>query len=312
MIPRFSTATLDGDRAALRAACRDVGAFTLRLDDAAGARLGATMAHARAFFALPAADKRALDIARSPHHRGYSELHNARDWREQLHVGSERPARACDGAPEWARLAGPNQWPPALGADFAATLLAHQDEMAALGRRLLALLALPMPTGDAYLVTKLIHYHPQPRAHELRSGVAAHVDYSLVTLLAQDDVGGLELQTRDGVWRAVDPSPATLVVNVGELAEAQSGGALRATPHRVTNVARDRSRLSIPVFVNPPLDAVVAVPASHALPRASNADDVAHVHRVLPAVARASFHYGAAEWQRKGRNIWCHDCCKPA
>ena len=55
MIPRFSTATLDEDRGALVAACSEVGAFTLQLDDAAGARLESTLAQARAFFALPAA-----------------------------------------------------------------------------------------------------------------------------------------------------------------------------------------------------------------------------------------------------------------
>lgn len=309
MIPRFATATLEADRDALAAACADVGAFELALDDAAAARLQTTMVYARAFFALPAVAKYALDIARSPHHRGYSEMHNERDWREQLHLGPERPPRLslpADSAPEWSWLAGPNQWPTALGADFAATLLAYQDELAALGHRLLAALSLPLPAGDPYLVTKLIHYHPQKEAQPLRSGVAAHVDFSWMTLLAQDDVGGLELQTRDGVWRAVTPRPATLVVNLGELAEVASGGQLRATPHRVTNTARDQGRLSLPVFFNPPLDSTVDVPAR----RAPHAPALPHIHRVLPATALSSFHYGAAEWDRKGRNRWCHDCCR--
>jgi isopenicillin N synthase-like dioxygenase len=349
----------DGEaRAALGRACAEVGAFELRLDDEASARLQATLSAARAFFALPAAAKRALDIAHSRHHRGYSEMHNERDWREQLHLGAERPpakSTPADGAPEWAWLTGPNQWPSQLGGtDFRAALLAHQDEMAALGRQLLAALALPTDDGDAYLVTKLINYLPQPLAQPLaqplpqllaqplaqpsaqfvvqpsaqplsrragqsvaaaapaRSGVAAHVDYSLVTLLAQDDVGGLELQTRDGMWRAVRPRPGTLVVNLGELAEAASGGLLRATPHRVTNAACDRSRLSIPVFVNPPLDAIVTVPAAPPAPlglQVPRDPPAAHVHRVLPDGAAASFHYGAAEWRRKGHNLWCHHCC---
>jgi isopenicillin N synthase-like dioxygenase len=333
LIPRFDERALtDGEtRAALVRACADVGAFELQLTVAAVARLRATMAWARAFFALPAAHKRALDIAHSPHHRGYSEMHNERDWREQLHLGTEppRPSPSPGGArkgerppaltanAEWARLTGPNQWPATLGAPFAAALLAHQDEMAALGQQLLVALGLPGFVGDAYLVTKLINYLPQPEAQPeaqsaARSGVAAHVDYSLVTLLAQDDVGGLELQTRDGVWRMVQPQPDTLVVNLGELAEAASGGFLRATPHRVTNAARDRSRLSIPVFVNPPLDAVVVVPDDNSgavtPPRPA---DVPHIHRVLPDGAPASFHYGAAEWRRKGRNVWCHHCAYP-
>jgi isopenicillin N synthase-like dioxygenase len=293
--------------AAIARACREAGAFQWRLAPAGAARLDTALAAATRFFARPAEDKRALDIRRSPHHRGYSEMHNARDWREQLHLGSERPPARTDagGAADRRWLVGPNQWPagdPALRH----ALLAHLDEMARLGRALLAALDLPsaLLESDPYLVMKAIHYHPQPSPEVQRPGVAAHVDYSLITLLAQDDAGGLEVMLADGAWHPVTPRPGALVVNLGEIAEAVTGGALRATPHRVVNPSSQRSRLSIPVFINPPLDA--RVEPRPRLPRR----DPSHVHRVLSPGALAPFVFGDGEWRRKGENVWCAECCR--
>jgi isopenicillin N synthase-like dioxygenase len=301
---------LDGDTPAAEivAAGREVGAFQLRLDGAQAARVQAALGAAARFFARPRADKLALDIARSPHHRGFSEMHNARDWREQLHLGRESPPE-LEGPP-YRHLVGPNQWPDG-DTTLRPALLAHLDDMAALGRRLLDALSLPraLLDGQAYLVMKLICYHPQPQpqpmphAETLRPGVAAHVDYSLLTLLTEDESGGLELQLRDGKWHAVTPRPDALVVNLGEIAEAATGGALRATPHRVVNRSSARARLSIPVFVCPPLPALVT-PRQQA-PRS----DGEHVHRVLPPDVARPFVFGDGEWRRKGENIWCATCC---
>jgi isopenicillin N synthase-like dioxygenase len=300
-------ATLDEDSsaAAIALACRETGAFQLRLAPERAARVRCALAAAAAFFERPAAEKRALDIERSPHHRGFSEMHNARDWREQLHLGRESPAAPMDGgAPAYQRLLGPNQW-PSKDAHLRATLLAHLDDVAAIGRRLLGALDLPpaLVDGEAYLIMKLICYHPQPSRETRRPGVAAHVDYSLVTLLSQDERGGLELQLRDGRWHAITPRPGTLVVNLGEIAEAVTGAELRATPHRVINHSSAQPRVSIPVFINPPLAAFVQPRERPARP------DDEHVHRVLPSGALTPFVFGDGEWRRKGENIWCAECC---
>jgi isopenicillin N synthase-like dioxygenase len=318
----------DAPAAAFVRAARDSGAFQLRLARDRAARVQAALAAAAGFFARPSADKQALDIRRSPHHRGFSEMHNERDWREQLHLGRESlPVARADR--EHLRLVGPNQWPDPDGnsaTTLRATLLPHLDDMAALGRRILGALGLPaaLVDGEAYLVMKLICYYPQPSSQPssqpsaqplaqpsaqpssgaARPGVAAHVDYSLVTLLAEDESGGLELQLADGKWHAVKPRPDALVVNLGEIAEAVSGGELRATPHRVVNRSPTRARVSLPVFVNPPLPAVV-----EPRPRRRRHADAEHVHRVLPPEALAPFVFGDGEWRRKGENIWCAECC---
>jgi isopenicillin N synthase-like dioxygenase len=85
---------------------------------------------------------------------------------------------------------------------------------------------------------------------------AAHADSGLVTLLAQDGVAGLEVEDRAGNWIVVPPTEGTLVVNFGKLLERWTGGAVRATRHRVVGAGRER--FSIPFFYEPAVDAVIA------------------------------------------------------
>ncbi len=183
--------------------------------------------------------------------------------------------------------------------------------------------------ADPYLVAKCIGYHPQGAAGDPpRRGVAAHLDFSLVTLTLQDDVGGLEVRGPDGRWEAVVPVRGAFLVHVGELLDYVSGGRWAATPHRVVNPSTQRTRHSIPVFVNPSLDTVLngglcAAPNT-AVEQARDAMDAAglpaasrwrrdpeaeHVHAVLePDRWPSSLHFGVAEWRRKGENVWCARC----
>lgn len=158
-----------------------------------------------------------------------------------------------------------------------------------------------------YVLMKCIGYHPQPDAKAGRQGVAAHLDFSLVTLTLQDDVGGLEVQRPSGEWVAVKPVPGALLVNVGELLQLVLGGRLVATPHRVVNPSASRSRFSIPVFINPSLTTRLW----RALPRApSPPPRGSHVHAVLSDhAAEPWLHFGEGEWRRKGHDVWCTECC---
>jgi isopenicillin N synthase-like dioxygenase len=297
--------------AMLCTAVQDTGCLQLRDPAVSTARCAQALADAAAFFALPQAAKDALDIRSSPHFRGYSTMHNERDWREQIHFGREDAAAA--GAPFW-RLQGPNRWPADRAwRDRMEQYLAAVEQV---GTRLLAKLAqgLGLPAdafaghGAAYLLMKLICYHAQPAEQAPRQGVAAHLDFSLVTLTMQDDTGGLEVQRPDGRWVSVPPTPGAWLVTIGELLQYATRNAFLATPHRVVNPSRVRSRHSIPVFLNPALTATV-VPLS-VLPRpALEVARQPHVHYVLdqqrpPAVVP----FGPAEWRRKGENVWCEPC----
>lgn len=294
------------------AAFRQRGAVLVRDASVPTARCQQALADAAAFFALPQAEKDALSMAGSPHFRGYSLMHTDRDWREQIHLGRECAALPA-GEPGSA-LQGPNRWP--ADAAWRDRMLDYLDAVERVGQRLLSFVAqgLGLP-ADAfageqppYLLMKLIGYHPQAAGAAVRPGVAAHLDFSWLTLTLQDDTGGLEVQDRDGRWIAVDPVPGCWLVNIGELLQFATRGACIATPHRVVNRSISRSRVSIPVFLNPGLAATVApldLPESPARPT----PDGAHVHQVLdPAAPRRPFVFGHAEWRRKGENRWCRLC----
>src|SRR5919108_1993491 len=106
----------------LRDVCHEIGFCYLAGHAVPAALDSAILASARQFFALPAAERRALAIANSPHFRGYTVLGGERtkgvsDWREQLDLGPEEPAAVVAPTdPPWRRLRGPNQWPASLPA----------------------------------------------------------------------------------------------------------------------------------------------------------------------------------------------------
>ncbi|MBZ0152793.1 MAG: hypothetical protein K8J09_14805 [Planctomycetes bacterium] len=293
--------------AELVSALQQDGALSLcdsTVDPAIGS---AALAAASTFFDLPLADKQALAIEGSAHWRGFSTMQNERDHREQLHFGNERPP--SPGPEPWRRLIGPNSWP--RDASFRAHWLAYLDTVAGVGRRLLTKLARAFDLdssawlgADPYLLMKCIGYLPQPLAGPPRSGVAAHLDFSLVTLTQQDDVGGLEVMAPDGTWREVPCRPSSWLVNIGELLAYVVGERLRATPHRVVNRSSSRRRVSMPVFVNPSLDVVLMRAATR-----SPEPVGPHVHAVLSPPAPPRLPFGEAEWRRKGENVWCARCC---
>lgn len=302
---------------ALMSAFADHGAVQLHHPLLPLGRAQQMLAAARAFFARSNAEKSKLAVEHSPHFRGYSRLDNERDWREQLHFGSERAAIGCE--PAYLQLEGPNLWPadPAWRLQIAE----YFSDVTAIGAQLSAWIAvgLGLPTGDSsewirdpYVLMKLIRYEPQHFAAAYRPGVAAHVDFSWLTLTLQDDAGGFEIQRPDGSWAPVSHVPGALLVHLGELLQFATRGRLRATPHRVLNGSAERERVSIPLFLNPNLRArVPRFDLPGATPCAVPAEAM-HVHRFLPLDdPRESFQFGEQEWLRKGLKRWCVHCAGP-
>ncbi len=257
--------------AQLHSAAHDVGFFQLTghgVTEAETAALNSTM---RAFFALPEADRLAIDNVNSPHFRGYTRIGDERtggsqDWRDQLDIGAERPARIpAPGEPGYWWLEGPNQWPAALP-QLRTAALAWIDRLGAVAERLLheLLVSIGAPAdfydhlfGDrAHIHLKLVRY-PGSAADGGGQGVGAHKDYGFLTLLHQDSVGGLQVEREDGVFHDVPPMPGAFVVNLGELLEVATDGYLKATHHRVVSPPGATERFSVPFFYNPRLDARV-------------------------------------------------------
>jgi len=66
---------------------------------------------------------------------------------------------------------------------------------------------------------RINRYPPCPRP-DLALGVGHHKDADVISLLAQDDVGGLQVSRRsDGVWFPIRPVPNALVINIGNCME---------------------------------------------------------------------------------------------
>ena len=81
-------------------------------------------------------------------------------------------------------------------------------------------------------------------------GVGPHTDFGVLTVLCQDDVGGLQVQDVNGEWIQAPPVPGTLVINVADLLSRWTDGEYKSTPHRVIN-SSGRERLSLVLAFDP-------------------------------------------------------------
>lgn len=272
-IPHVDLSTFEDGAPAERAgaardldlALRETGFVTLGGAGIAPEMLNRTFAEAQRFFDLPLASKMAVSLKQSPAYHGYSPLSEESldveqlpDLKETMNIGVERgpdDALVAAGVP----MQGANQWPEDLPG-FREAMEAHFAAMSALARRIsrfaAAALGLPEDTfaealRDPMFVLRLLRY--PPRGDESlpgQRGAGAHTDYGFLTLLAQDDAGGLEVQTRRGDWVPVPCRPDAFVVNVGDLLQRWTNDRWRSTPHRVTN-PEHRERVSLVFFCTP-------------------------------------------------------------
>ena len=99
---------------------------------------------------------------------------------------------------------------------------------------------------------RLLHYHSRSWAfQEGIYGSAPHLDFGCLTLLAQDEVGGLQVLSQEEEWVDVPFIAGSIVLNVGEMLQRLSNGFLIPTPHRMIN-PENRERYSCPFFYDPP------------------------------------------------------------
>lgn len=259
----------EGDRHAvaslLRQACRDAGFFYVvghGIDLGLQQRLEAL---SREFFALDSSTKMQIAMAKGGRAwRGYfpvgEELTSGLpDIKEGLYFGSELEPDHPDvkaGLP----LHGANQF-PANPPEFAAVVLEYMHVMTQLGHALMSGLALSLQLDQGYfydhytaeplILFRIFNYPPPESNASLQAswGVGEHTDYGLLTILKQDDCGGLEVKSRAG-WVEAPPISNAFVCNIGDMLEIITGGLYRSTPHRVRNVS-GRFRMSWPFFFDP-------------------------------------------------------------
>jgi isopenicillin N synthase-like dioxygenase len=168
----------------------------------------------------------------------------------------------------------PNVWPDWMP-EFRETICEFYDAMGEASEKttqlVLAALKIPSevaaghqgsPLGSLF---RLNHYTlgdpaPESAREELAPlgdlALGPHTDPGVLTLLLQDDTGGLQTESREDGWIDVPPRPGTIVVNLGDSLQVWTNDQYRAAVHRVTPMTAS-DRYSIPYFLNPSFDAVI-------------------------------------------------------
>ena len=247
--------------AQIDAACREVGFFRITGHGVPESDLVELDRLARSFFVQPDDVKaRIAMIHGGAAWRGWfpldGELTSGRpDHKEGIYFGTEgAPGRPLHGANLF----------PAEPADLRAAVLGWMDRMAALGAVLLRAMATGLGleadwfarhvTADPTVLFRIFRYPP---AEDDGWGVGEHTDYGLLTILATDANGGLQVHAPGG-WIDVPSDPSVFVVNLGDMLDRMTEGRYRSTPHRVLNTSGSE-RLSFPCFIDPSWDAVCPV-----------------------------------------------------
>ena len=255
--------------AELGRACRDVGFFYIRNHGVPNALLTGIFRSAQAFFAAPQADKDRFAITRSPHNRGYVGIateslnRSQTDLKEAFNIGldlSDTDPDVLQGKP----FRGVNLWPQTPG--FRETVLAYYNALWCLGVDLHLAIAADLGLAPSFFTDKfdrpmatlrLLHYPPrQARSGEL-AGAGEHTDYGSLTILLNDEAGGLQVRRRDGTWIDAPPIPGALICNIGDCLMRWSNDIYVSTPHRVTTPP-GRDRYSVAFFLDPNPDALIA------------------------------------------------------
>lgn len=269
-------------------ACRQTGFFYIRNHAIPSALMSGIFDHAAAFFSLPRVEKDALAITRSKHNRGYvgiatESLNRVEaDLKEAFNIGLDLSGADPDvmaGKP----FRGVNLWPEASG--FRDTALEYFDAMWRLGLDLHRAIAIDLGLPPGFFATKfdrpmatlrLLHYPPRT-AGAGQPGAGEHTDYGSLTILLTDDVGGLEVQRRDGGWVSAPPIEGAFICNIGDCLMRWSNDTYVSTPHRVANPPA-RDRYSVAFFFDPNPDAIV-----ECLPGCSSADNPPKYPPILAA-----------------------------
>lgn len=258
-------------------ACHEVGFLYLTHHGIQSNFITDIFKQSQQFFSLPLEEKNKIAWSSEFSNRGYVGIERERldetnpgDLKEAFNVGKEvSPEEA--GANATLLL---NQWPPRQE-EFRQTVKMFFEQCAAAAARVFQAFAIALDMPESFLVDKhqshnytlrLLHYPPLngvPKPGQIRAG--AHSDYGTLTLLFQDDVGGLEVQIATGEWISAPSIPGAILINTGDLTQRWSNDVFRSTKHRVAlpnGEMAERDRYSIAFFCQPDAEAeIVCLPS---------------------------------------------------
>jgi isopenicillin N synthase-like dioxygenase len=266
-VPTIDLTRIDGtSREALDEACRDHGFFLLAghgADDLIGRTWDATTR----FFARPHPEKQT--VRRSEGNAlGYYDRELTKQKRDCKEVFDFMDPDGPIGVKR-------NRWPSDTP-EFRSTLTEFFRVFSALAAATVRVVhdALTLSGDDVQRhggshhisTVRLNHYPvgdpvPQGQRADLSPlgevALGHHTDPGVLTLLLQDDTGGLQTLSKADGWIDVPPEPGTIVVNLGDVMQVWTNDRYRAAVHRVVPMTR-RARYSIPYFYNPVIDSVIS------------------------------------------------------
>ncbi len=265
---------------------RDTGFFYIKNHGVTQEMMDGQLELARTFFKLPLEEKMKVDARNSTCTRGYETMGlqtlddgSPPDLKEGFLIGvdlDDDHPYVRDGVPN----CGANQW-PTEPTSFKPQYEAYVAEMFRLGRHLMKLLALSLDLPEDHFAeglveplfnSRLLRYAPQPEEAAFNQiGAGAHTDWGMITILLQDDVGGLEVENAAGEWISAPPIPGTFIINLGEMVRVLTNGLYHANMHRVLNNHSGKDRFSVPTFFDPSYFTEIAC-ASTCLPENGEPD----------------------------------------
>uniref|UniRef100_A0A7C9D504 Aminocyclopropanecarboxylate oxidase n=3 Tax=Opuntia streptacantha TaxID=393608 RepID=A0A7C9D504_OPUST len=260
----------------IKQACLDCGFFYVINHGISQEFMDEVFAQSKKFFDLPLSEK--MKLLRNEKHRGYTPIldelldpeHQVHgDYKEGYYIGVEVP----EDDPEADKpFYGPNVWPASdILPGWRGTMEKYHTDALEVARAVARIIALaldldanffdkPEMLGTPIALLRLLHY--EGHVSDLSKGIygaGAHSDYGLITLLATDDVVGLQIckdkDAKPQKWEYVPPVKGAFIVNLGDMLERWSNGVFKSTLHRVIGNGQDR--YSIAFFVEPSCDCLV-------------------------------------------------------
>ena len=258
--------------AQIRRACVDIGFFQIVGHGIPRAELDEALAWGKRFFRLPLAEKMSVHAAKSPRRRGFiaaggvnpdANPDKAPDLKERFMMSRE-PLPGEDAAADF--TIGQSQW-PAMLPGFAAFMKAHMGKRVTLAQRLIRAFALSLDLPEDYFDavyarpggSLALNYYPaiDPAAlARAQWSFSPHTDYGGVTLLTQDDIGGLQARNCAGEWIDAPPLDGAFVVNIGDMFAMWTNDLYSSNLHRAMNTGGEE-RLSIAFFTSPAPDTTI-------------------------------------------------------
>ncbi|KAL5721000.1 hypothetical protein ACHQM5_013612 [Ranunculus cassubicifolius] len=227
----------------LKQACLDSGFFYVVNHGISSEFMEEVFEQSKMFFELPIDEK--MKLLRNEKHRGYTPvLDEHLDPKNQVN----------DILPRWRE-----------------TMEKYHGEALRVAKEVAKIIALALGLDEDFFdkpemlvepiaTLRLLHYEGTVSDTEKGIyGAGAHSDFGFITLLATDDVWGLQIcKDKDAnpqVWEYVPPQKGAFIINLGDLLERWSNGIFRSTVHRVLGCTQER--YSIAYFVDPNQDCLV-------------------------------------------------------